>query len=329
MSSRAAVPLDPAGLVREIPLKPHDLVAPLTPQRDLFVLAHIGIPRVELASWFLEIAGAVERPLRLAFEDLGRFPKRTVEAFHQCAGFPRRPDVPTRRVSNIVWSGASVADVLAAAGIAPRARYLWASGLDFGDFEGEAHRYVKDLPLDGLAAGDWLLAYEINGEPLTPKHGFPVRLVVPGYYGTNSVKWLCRLELAETRSQSVFTTVLYNDPVEDGSGATRPVWRAPPECLIVSPAHRASIEAGAVEVWGWAWGSHAIDRVEVSCDGGCTWAVAGLEPRRQWAWQRFAYRWTPWQSGRTRLLARATDVMGQTQPEKRGRNALHHVDVHI
>ena len=102
-----------------------------------------------------------------------------------------------------------------------------------------------------------------------------------------------------------------------------------PECLIVSPAHRASIKADAIEVWGWAWGAHAIDRVEVSCDGGRTWTVADLEPRRQWAWQRFAYRWMPRQPGRTRVLARATDVMGRTQPENRGRNALHHVDVHV
>lgn len=262
--------LKPAGLVRRIPLKAHELVDRITPQSNLFVLAHIGIPQVEKASWHLDVVGAVERPYQITYDELQELPKYNVESFHQCAGFPRRPDIPTRRVVNVVWSGASVRDVISKAKVKSNARFLWAYGLDHGDFEGNEEQYAKDLPLTRLQQEDWLLAYEINGEPLTPEHGFPVRLIVPGFYGTNCVKWLCRLELAEERCPGTFARVLYNDPVRDGN-EFRPVWEAGPESVIVAPADRCLISKGRNEVWGWAWGCRPISRVEVSCDGGTVW----------------------------------------------------------
>jgi DMSO/TMAO reductase YedYZ molybdopterin-dependent catalytic subunit len=320
--------LSPAGLVRRLPLEPHELLEPITPQRDLFVLAHIGIPRIDAASWQLDLCGEVERPRRLTYEDLRRLPKRTVETFHQCAGFPRRPDLPTRRIANVVWSGAAVRDLLAEAKIRSGARYLWAYGLDRGDFEGKSEQYVKDLPLARLGDADWLLAYEVNGEPLTAEHGFPVRLVAPGFYGTNCVKWLCRLEVARERHPGVFTNALYNDPVP-GTAERRPVWEAGPESVIVAPRIRETIPQGATEVWGWAWGSRPVVRVDVSCDGGETWAEAALSARRQWSWQRFAFRWAQREPGAYELLARATDDRGTVQPRSAARNAVHTVRVTV
>ena len=329
MNSSTA-PLNPKGLIRRIPLRAHELVQPITPQDHMFVLAHIGIPKVDLLSWQLEVCGAVESPRRISFEELQQLPRRRVESFHQCAGFPRRPDLPTRRVVNVVWTGVRVRDVLATVGVRPHAGYLWAYGLDRGNFEGQTETYVKDLPLADLSEGDWLLAYEVNGEPLTAEHGFPVRLVVPGYYGTNSVKWLHRLELADHRASGPFTTTLYNDPVGDpANGKTRPVWKAPPECLIVSPAAGAHVRVEPVPVWGWTWGRRAIAKVEVSTDGGLTWSAAALEPRRQWAWQRFTFLWHASASGPCRLFARATDIDGDTQPMYEARNAIHSVDVDV
>ena len=118
---------------------------------------------------------------------------------HQCCGSPLEPSVATRRVANVHWGGADLAAILLdELEIDPRARFLWSYGLDGGDFAGTScDWFVKDLPLARLAAGDVLLAYELNGAPLPAEHGFPLRLVVPGYYGTNSVKWLWRLQLAE------------------------------------------------------------------------------------------------------------------------------------
>jgi sulfane dehydrogenase subunit SoxC len=227
-----AVPMGPPGYVRRIALEPHQTTARATAQRDLFVLAHLGIPRVDVTAWRLQIGGLVERPVTLGFADIRRLPAWRVESFHQCAGAPRHPDLPTRRIANVVWTGVDLAELLRSRGIRTAARYLWAYGLDRGAYDGlEARWYVKDIPLARLDDGGVLLAYAVNGEALTPEHGFPLRLVIPGYYGTNTVKWLWRIELAERRAGGPFTTVVYNDP-DPASGGTRPVWEAPPETVL-------------------------------------------------------------------------------------------------
>jgi sulfane dehydrogenase subunit SoxC len=191
---------------------PHQMTDTVTSADDVFVLAHLGIPRIAPAHWSLSIDGLVGCARMLTLGDLKARPKRIVEAVHQCCGSPLEPTVPTRRVANVHWAGVDLAALLDEAGIDPAAQFLWSYGLDGGDFAGKpCEWYVKDLPLQRLAAGDVLLAYELNGEPLSAEHGFPLRLVVPGYYGTNSVKWLWRLHLAEHRAPGPFTTDFYND----------------------------------------------------------------------------------------------------------------------
>ncbi len=323
-----AAPLDPARYTRRIILEPHQAIEAVTPQRDLFVLAHLGIPRVEALDWRLEIAGLVERPVTLTLDDIRRLPARRVESFHQCAGAPRRPDLAVHRVANVVWSGVDLADLLRTCSVHADARFLWAYGLDHGDYDGvSAKWYVKDVPLTRLGEGGVLLAYAVNGEPLAPEHGFPLRLIVPGYYGTNTVKWLWRLELAAGRATGPFTTVLYNDP-DPAAGGTRPVWEAPPEALIVAPAP-GPLAAAAIEVWGWAWAAAEIVQVEVSVDGGQSWSTARVERRRQWSWQRFAFDWRPAGAGSFTLAARATDSRGAVQPMGKARNSVHTVKVVI
>lgn len=320
-------PMDPARTMRRITQAPHQMVAPITAQRDLFVLAHLGIPRIDAAEWRLDIAGLVARPATLTLDDIKRLPARQVETFHQCAGAPRRPDLAVRRIANVVWSGVDLAELLQRCGVRAEARFLWAYGLDRGVYEDvNARRYVKDMPLARLAEGGVLLAYAVNGEPLAPEHGFPLRLVIPGYYGTNTVKWLWRIALTETRADSPFTTVLYNDP--DSAGGTRPVWEAPPEALIVAPAP-GPVAAGPLEIRGWTWAAAGVAGVEISTDGGETWAPARVEPRRQWSWQRFSFDWQPAGIGSFTVAARATDTRGATQPMAKARNAVHTVTVTI
>ncbi len=321
-------PMDPARYTRLLYLEPQQLVERVTPQRDLFVLAHLGIPRVEVAQWRLAVAGLVERPMTLTLDDLQRLPAREVESFHQCAGAPRRPDLAARRVANLVWRGVDLAELLHRCGVAPAAKFLWAYGLDHGRYEDvSAKWYVKDLPLSRLDQGGVMLAYAVNGEPLAPEHGFPLRLIVPGYYGTNTVKWLWRLELAASRAAGPFTTVLYNDP--DPAAGTRPVWEAPPESLIVAPKSGPLPPAARLEIWGWTWGAAGVAQVEVSLDGGESWSAARVEPRRQWSWQRFSFDWRPQRAGTFTLAARATDARGAIQPMARARNAVHTVAVTI
>lgn len=324
-----AASMEPAGYFRRLVHEPHETVAPLTPQRDLFVLAHLGVPHVDRSQWRLEIVGLVERPATLTFDDLRQLPEHRIETFHQCAGAPRRPDLPMRRIANVVWHGVDLAALLRKLGIKDRARYLWAYGLDRGEYDGvKAEWYVKDMPLTRLDQGGVLLAYAVNGEPLAAEHGFPLRLVIPGYYGTNTVKWLWRLELAEQRALSPFTTVLYNDPDPVALGVTRPLWEAPPESMIVAPAP-GPIAATRIEIWGWAWAATGVAQVEVSVDGGASWLLAHIEPRHEWSWQRFRFEWRPAGRGNFVIAARATDMRGAIQPTDRARNAVHRVPVAV
>ena len=326
--------LDPAGFYAQIPLLPHQLTADITPREGVIVLCHLGIPRIDAASWEMEIDGLVSKPSRLRLEDLRRFPQRRVESFHQCAGSPLSPNEPKRRIVNVRWNGVRVSDVLAECGVRPEARYLWSHGADYGEFAGAAvETYTKDLPLSRLSE-DVLIAIGLNEEPLSAENGFPARLVVPGFYGTNSVKWLTRMTLADSRADSPFTTRWYNDAVLDGegraTGQTIPVWAIAPESVIVSPAPEQNLRIGEQhQIWGRAWADGGVSRVEVSIDGGVSWRPAKLEPSVERSWQRFLMTWTPDHAGPARLCSRAYDHDGREQPRSGFRNAMHAVSVTV
>lgn len=329
-------PISPAGTFRRLPLKPHQLTDDVTRTEHLFVLAHLGIARVDAGSWALEIDGMARRPRRLTLPDLRTFTRRAVASFHECAGNPLAPRVPQRRVANVVWAGVDLRDLLAEAEVDPGAAYIWSRGLDHGEFAGtHSEAYVKDLPLWRVQAGDVLVAYEVNGEPLPPEHGFPARLFVPGFYGTNSVKWLSRITLADRRFDGPFTTTLYNDELppaqaEADAPRRRPVWAVAPESVIVRPEPGAVVRRETpVEVWGRAWAARGVSRVEVSTDGGHSWREGALEPRTQWSWQRFGLAWSPVAPGATTLLSRATDADGEAQPPAGARNAIHEVEITV
>ncbi|NNE83852.1 MAG: molybdopterin-dependent oxidoreductase [Alphaproteobacteria bacterium] len=317
------------GLVRKHKLSPSAMTDRLTSAADLFVLAHMGIPRIGVQDWSLTIDGLVDRPLKLSFNELLQRPKHIVETVHQCAGSPMNPTVPTRRIANVRWAGADLAELLGEAGVNPSATHLWAFGLDHGTFAGvEQDYYLKDIPISRLGEGDVLIAHELNDEPLPLEHGFPARLIVPGFFGTNSVKWLSQLHLSEGRAESLFTTRFYNDP-SNGTETTQPVWQIAPESIIVSPAADSRLPTGDREIWGWAWAASDVVSVEVSTDGGGTWHAAELEPRSQRSWQRFSYRWPAPQSGNYDLRCRATDIHGETQPADGARNAIYSINVSV
>jgi sulfane dehydrogenase subunit SoxC len=252
---------------------------------------------------------------------------------HQCCGNPLEPQVPTRRIANVRWSGADLAALLDDVGVDDEARYLWSRGLEHGTFAGvPCDGYTKDLPLHRLREGDVLIAYELNGEPLPPEHGFPARLVVPGYYGTNNVKWLSRLTLAKTRAGGPFVTRWYNDVVEHPTGHPRcnPVWAIAPASVIVSPAPDQSFALGsAIEIWGWAWSDGAATALAVSFDTGVRWTSARLDPPSGRSWQRFTTTWVPKAPGRYEIAACAQAGDGRKQPSIGARNAIHRVAVEL
>lgn len=324
----------PAKTVRHIPLAPHQLTQRITPARDVFILSHVGVPRARAEDWWLDVTGLVARPCRLSLSDIKRRPKKTVTALHECAGFPMAPHIATRRFANVTWSGADLSMLLDELGVKSDARYLWSYGLDQGVFEDVTSSvYIKDMPIERIPVGDVLLAYELNGEPLDSEHGFPLRLLIPGYYGTNSVKWLYRLELSDERPDSPFTTKYYNDPIEpseDAPGITsRPVWEIAPESVIVSPAKGAELNRETISIWGWAWADGGIRQVEISIDGGQTWSSAELETPTEWSWQRFSFEWKQPASGTYHLQSRAMNFTGKIQPSAHARNCVYKIDVSV
>lgn len=330
----ARATLDPAEAFGRHPLRPHQLIDRVTRIEDTIVLCHLGVPRIDADAWSLAVDGLVRRPMRLTLSELARRPRTEITSIHQCCGSPLRPEMPTRRICNVVWSGVRLSDLLAGCEVDPAARYVWSSGADHGVFEGDAcDAFVKDLPLDRVA-DDVLIAFEMNGSPLRPENGYPARLVVPGYYGTNSVKWLTRLSLADARAPGPFTTRWYNDPVRDASGqptgATVPVGPIAPESVIVSPALDQTLAAAeAVEIWGWAWADGGVRSVDVSTDGMFGWTPATIEPPAGRAWQRFTATWRPDQGGRHELSSRARSHDGRCQPPSGARNAIHRVPINV
>ena len=319
-------PLAKQGPIFDVNTGPLHWARRLTPTADLFVLAHLCVPNVSKSDWSLDICGLVDRPASISFDQLLSYPKRTIEAAVQCAGDPFEPAKPARLIANVRWGGVDLKELFQDVGVHPAASHLWAYGLDYGEFGGaQTSHYRKDVPLTQVATGDVMVAYELNGEPLSLEHGYPARLVVPDFYGTNSVKWLCRVELADKRAEGIFTTRLYNDRIQ--GGGTKPVWVIEPESIFVSPAPDSKLQLKASEIWGWAWSSSPIKLVEVSFDGGRTWWEAQTASRHEHSWQKFSIDWSPPQEGQYELRCRATDDQGRVQPATGARNSIHAVNV--
>lgn len=327
---RPGVVMDPATTFRR--LVPVSRLQPwLTPVEDVYVVAHMGIARVDVSRWRLTVDGLVDRPLVFDYAAVTRLPAREVTAVLECFGNPVEPDVPTRRVGNVVWRGVALADLLAMAGVRPGAEVVWLEGLDWGTFANvDCDRYVKDVPLGRALQPDVLLAWAMNGQPLTAEHGFPLRAFIPGYFGTNAVKWLSRVHVARTRPDSLYTTRLYNRrAVVDGREVLEPVRELDVHAVIVRPTEGATVPCQRQVVAGWAWGAWPVVSVEISADGGRTWNAARLAaPAPEHAWRGFAFEWTPEQPGPCELRCRATDARGRTQPAT-GRNRIHVVTVTV
>jgi sulfane dehydrogenase subunit SoxC len=301
----------------------------ITPVEDVHVLAHLGVARVDPRQWQLRIDGMVERSLVLDLEELLRLPARELAAVFECYGNPQKPDVAARSVANVVWRGVPLAGLLARAGPSAEARVVCLEGMDSGTFaDVYCERYLKDIPLARALDGDVLIAYAMNGAPLTAEHGFPVRAVVPGYFGTNSVKWLSRVTLAAARPEGLFTTRLYNRRVDVREGQRlEPAREIDVNAVIVWPADQDRVRPGRHLVTGWAWSSSPIARVELSTDGDALWRQAEVAPPAPTpTWQRFGFVWEAAVPGSYEIRVRATDRRGRVQPTG-GRNSVYGITV--
>lgn len=330
----ACLSVEPAGFHLRPPPPANELRDFITRDSQLFETIHMGPASVDSARWRLQVDGLVERSFSLDLAQLYALPARTVTAFHECWGSPLRERTSNLlRVGNVQWTGVPLRSLLDYAVPLPGARFVWSEGLDSGEFGGKRMDcYRKDLPLAKAFAEEVLLAYAMNGEPLRRERGGPVRLIVPGWFGTNMTKWLCRLTVQADRAPGPFTNEWYNETVESGGKlANRPVWDVAPNSMIVDPAAGTTIAGERGLLRGWAWAADPISHVDVSIDQGSTWTKVSVAPRQQHEWQAFEapleYSHVP--AGELQVTVRATDVHGQTQPLGPGRNTCHSIVVQV
>ncbi|MEV0719423.1 sulfite oxidase [Asanoa sp. NPDC050611] len=320
----------------------------LTPPGLHYLLIHYDIPFVDESAWTLRVLGEVDRPLTLDLATLKAMPARTVRATMECAGNgrarlePRPVSQPwlVEAVGTAEWTGVPLRDVLTAAGVRPSAVDVVFTGADHGVERGVEQDYQRKLTVAEAGDPDVLLAYAMNGAPLAPQHGFPLRLLVPGWYGMTNVKWLSRIEVLASAFEGFQQKAYVVRQRADEPG--EPITRIAPRALVIPPGfpdfmtRGRVVRPGPVTLEGRAWSGRApVTLVEVSVDGGATWAEATLAPDggHRWAWRRWTHEWqaTP---GSYAVTARATTADGEVQPVdqpwNRGgfvNNAVHQIPV--
>ncbi len=328
LTGRREVKAEPANAEAS----PGALVSAVTPEGSHFLRTNFNVPSLNPATHRVALDGAVAEPAELTVAALRELPLRTLTVTLECAGnnrvsmSPLPPGEPWERgaVSTARWTGVLLRDLLARAVVRDDVQELLAYGADAGRAGGSATNipFARSLPRELALEGDALLALEMNGQPVPPEHGGPVRLIVPGWYGMASVKWLRRLE-ALTRPFSGYfqgERYVYVDP----DGERRPVTRQRVKSLITSPAEGMQVGHGRVKVRGYAWSGDApIASVEIAVGGGDRWQKARLLPAEgRYAWVPFEAEVELPERGRAVLRSRASDHSGATQPGVAEWNAL-------
>ncbi|MEV7415286.1 sulfite oxidase [Streptomyces sp. NPDC089919] len=303
----------------------------LTPPGLHYTLVHYDIPATDPDTWRLTVGGLVGTPLSLSLAGLRALPAVTHRVTLECAGngrallTPRPVSQPwlTEGVGTADWTGVPLRLVLAMARTAPEAVEAVFTGADHGVERGVEQDYRRSLPLRVAVdpAREVIVAYEMNGAPLPPQHGHPLRLVVPGWYGMAHVKWLREVTLTATPFTGYQQAVAYRirrDPDDPGE----PVTTIAPRALLVPPgfpdfmSRTRVVRPGPVRLEGRAWsGGAPVARVEVSADDGASWTPAALAPAggHPWAWRHFTALWYA-APGAYTLAVRATDADGTAQP---------------
>ncbi|MFY1690726.1 sulfite oxidase [Plantactinospora sp. WMMB782] len=313
----------------------------VTPVGLHYLLIHYDIPELDADRHLLNVDGRVDRPLTVDLAALRARPRVTRRVTLECAGngrallTPRPVSQPwlSEAVGTAEWTGTPLAPLLREAGLSTDAVDVVFTGADHGVERGVEQDYQRGLPVAEALREEVLLAYEMNGAPLLPQHGAPLRLVVPGWYGMAHVKWLTRITVLDREFDGYQNAVAYRLRTSaDDPGV--PVTRIEPRALVQPPgfpdfmSRTRVLRPGPCTVRGRAWSGHApVTSVEVTTDGGLTWAAASLAPATpegqngqdrpdddgRWAWRSWRYEW-PATPGRYTLGARASDASGRTQP---------------
>jgi DMSO/TMAO reductase YedYZ molybdopterin-dependent catalytic subunit len=324
-------------LVRSV--RPEDLEMALsgfsdyiTPIDHFFVRTHVYVPQVTLDSWRLKVDGEVTTPLTLTMEDLKKLPGVDLVSVLECAGNGRgfyEPPVPglqwgSGAVGNGRWRGVRMVDVLKRAGIKESSKEILFDGADMP--LGTMPDFQRSIPVKKALDSNTILAYEMNGETLPLKHGFPLRVVSPGWASDSWVKWLTSIRVLDKEHDGYWMKSAYRHPGKPVAPGTavpmeqmQPVTSLHVKSVIASPLDGVQVLAGnPLRVRGVAWGGDAgpVTAVDVSTDAGRTWKPAALrqDQRTQFGWRQWEFNWTPPQEAYYTILARARDAAGNTQP---------------
>jgi DMSO/TMAO reductase YedYZ molybdopterin-dependent catalytic subunit len=349
-AERAPLPA-PGMIIRE--REPLNLEMPfgslnefITPVDHFFVRSHFPVPEIDVKTWRLSVEGAVKTPLKITLDELMEMEARTLPVTLECAGNGRAyltPQISGAQwergaVSTAEWTGVPLSEILRRAGVTASASEVILEGSDEGEIKESPkpagkNRYARSMPLS-KATEDVLLVFKMNGENLTPAHGFPVRAIVPGWYGMASVKWLARIIVSDKPFVGYFQSIDYAYWERGPGGPTlMPITEMHVKAQIARPGFAEAVKSGETfRICGAAWTTEAeITRVEVSVDGGATWHPARLldEPVRN-VWRLWEYDWqVPAVCGKATVMARATDSRGRTQPVDRDKDRDGYIVNHI
>lgn len=317
-------------LTGSVPAEHHDF--DVTPTNRMFVRNNLLTPDIDAGKHRLTVKGLVERELTFSVDELKRqFKPVTIQAMLECAGAGRTayqptprgtPWLPTGGMGCPKWTGVRLADVLKAAGVRANAVHVAGQGADFGEVA-TAAPVIRSIPVSKAMEPNTLIVWDMNGEPLPNVHGFPIRLLVPGWAGSASTKWLTTLTVLDAPFKGTYMDNSYRMPrypVAPGDrmpADTVSTEASPVKSIITSPAPNAKYRVGEpILVRGKAWvGEGKIARVEISLDEGVTWRNADLDtPGDKYAWRGFRLLFRPTRPGYQTFLARAWDDKGNAQP---------------
>jgi DMSO/TMAO reductase YedYZ molybdopterin-dependent catalytic subunit len=322
------------------------LDGPITPNEHFYVRNHFAAPAIDLNSWKLSVEGAVKQPFTLTYDELLKLPTRTMTATLECAGNSRVFLTPAAggvqwsqgAVGNAEWSGIPLAAILEKAGVKDNAVEIVLEGADTGQVNSDPKSpgsiaFARSLPLEKARNSSVILATKMNGADLPAAHGAPLRAVVGGWYGMASVKWLTRIIVTETPFRGFWQTLDYTYWTRrDRLPTLVPINKMEVKSAIARPVAGEIIALGKpYRIFGAAWaGESAIAKVEVSTDGGKSWQEAKLlEKPAPLVWSLWEHSWTTEKPGSVRLLARATDADGKSQPLTRDADRRNYMISHV
>jgi len=299
----------------------------VTPRQLFFVRNHFEVPAIDAATWELRIAGRVAREFTVDLQTLEAYPQRTVFSTLECAGNGRSflvtpmPGVQwgAGAIGHAEWTGVPLCLLLEEAGLRPEALEVVAQGADRGAEPGrlEEIAFARSLPLVKALHPETLVALRMNGEPLDRDHGFPARLLVPGWFGVASVKWLTRIEVIDQPFEGHFQSVKYTVRRRTGRGVqSESIGPMEVKSEILGPRDGEILSLGLERIFGLAWaGEEAVAAVELSLDGGTSWCRTTLVgPSAPYSWTLWEYVWDACRSGEHELVARAISSGGGVQP---------------